>query len=79
MGEAGDRSVAKDVIILMDEDSCGRRAVEALVELGEHVRTVRSVFGQSVKDAEWLPVAGASGWAVVTRDKTGKRGRRPPP
>lgn len=70
MGEAGDRGLDKDIVILMDEDSCGTHAVESLVALGEEVRTVRSVFGQSVKDADWLPVAGANDWVVVTRDKS---------
>lgn len=58
----------------LDENVAGRVACRYVRDLGYKVHTPASVFGREVLDRglldhEWLPVVGARGWTVISRDQ----------
>ena len=52
--------------------SLGRSVAESLRQAGMTVRTLADVFPdreQHVTDAEWLALAGANDWSILSKDK----------
>lgn len=55
-------------------DEClGRRLPIALREAGLRVEVHQDHFAGDTEDTAWLPVVGARGWVVLTKDKAMKR------
>jgi hypothetical protein len=57
----------------IDENLAGRSIRRFIADLGYRVHTPAEVFGRErleggLKDEDWLPVIGAQGWVVYSRD-----------
>jgi hypothetical protein len=58
----------------LDENVAGKAARRYVADLDYKVHSPASVFGrdalsQGLRDDQWLPVVGARGWAVISRDQ----------
>jgi hypothetical protein len=57
------------LVFFIDECLGGQRLAQVLVAQGASVVLARDRFPAGTPDAEWLPVVGALGWIVLTKDR----------
>ena len=60
-------------LLLVDRCAWSRRLDEALRNAGIPFIAHHERFADNLPDEDWLPVAGAEGWIVITRDKNIRR------
>jgi hypothetical protein len=67
---ASSKSKPPEPVVFFLDRSLGKRIVaEALRQAGVKVEVHDDHFTQNAQDEDWLPVVGAKGWIVLTRDK----------
>lgn len=63
------RRKAPTLIFFIDECLGGPLLVDALRSAGAQAELARSHFPEGAEDIDWLPVVGARGWVVLTKDR----------
>lgn len=62
-----------DPVLFIDRDAWSRALGEALTAAGIDFIAHHQPFAPDAPDTEWLAVAGAEGWLVLTRDQNIRR------
>lgn len=69
MGDAQRQSGLTSTVFFLDENHCGNRQLHAVFEAtGIRFEKHTDHFARGAADADWIPVVGKRGWAVLTAD-----------